>query len=150
MSPLSLRIPFTKRRPSIATEKALVTARPRNLSRQLTIPLEQPRRVGLRRQKQQTLEQEECIIFRMPYEIRELIWRAVLGGHCVAQDMNGVRIGDSSDPWPPWETPGGHRRGMRSFSWQPQGGRKFISILLTCRRMLVSPFLPVSCGVNIN
>jgi hypothetical protein len=137
MPPLSIHLPFSKRRQSKSIDKTPNPARPKGLSRRLTIPLEQPRRVGLRRQKQQTLEQEDCILFRLPYEIRELIWRALLGGHCVAQDMNGVRIGDASDPWPPWETPGGHRRGLRSFSWEPQGGNRFISILMTCRRMFV-------------
>lgn len=109
-------------------------------SRSLTLPLESPQRVGLRRTKQQTFEQEECPLFQLPYEIRDLIWKAALGGHCIAQDYNGTRIGDESDPWPPWETPGGYRRGLRAWGWEPKGGRNFIGLLLSCRRMFVSPF----------
>jgi hypothetical protein len=104
-------------------------------SRSLTLPLESPQRVGLRRAKQQTFEQDTCPLFQLPYEIRELIWRAAVGGHCIAQDYNGTRIGDESDPWPPWETPGGYRRGLRAWGWEPKGGRNFIGLLLTCRRM---------------
>jgi hypothetical protein len=140
MAPLKLRIPFSKRKESKPQEEDVILIPPPKLSRRLTLPLEQPRRVGIRRQRQQTAEQQECILFQLPFEIRELIWKSVLAGHCVARDLSGVRIGDCSDPWPPWEIPGGHRRGLRSFDWSPKGGNKLISLLLTCRRMFVLPF----------
>jgi hypothetical protein len=107
--------------------------------RALTLPLEAPQRIGLRRVKQQTFGQEQCPLFYLPYEIRELIWRAVVGGHCIAQDHNGTRIGDETDPWPPWETPGAYRRGLRAWGWEPKVGRNYIGLLLSCRRMFVSP-----------
>jgi hypothetical protein len=108
-----------------------------NRSRALTLPLQTPQKVGLRRTRQQTLDQLSSPLFHLPLELREQIYRFVLGGKCIAQDINGVRIGDCSNPWPPWEKPGGERRGLRPWGWQPGRPSHFLSILLACRQMYV-------------
>ncbi|KAF2437142.1 hypothetical protein EJ08DRAFT_655277 [Tothia fuscella] len=123
-----LRVPTKSSLPS----RSLRTA---TRSRSLTLPLISPQRIGLRRAKQQTIGQEQCAFFQLPYEIREMIWRAAVGSHCIARDVNGLRIGDENDPWPPWETPGGYRRGLRSWGWEPKKGRHFLGLVLSCRRI---------------
>ena len=106
-----------------------VAARPRSL----TLPLENAQKVGIRRTKQQTLEQPDCMLLQLPFELREQIYRFVLGGKCVAQDIGGIRIGDTSDPWPPYEKPGGERRGLKPWGWIPMRKTNMLSLLLTCR-----------------
>src|ERR1700761_6414359 len=106
-----------------------------SLTRCLTLPLESPQRIGLRRNKQRTFDQSNSFLFRLPVELREMLWIAVLGGHCIAQDLGGVRVGDPSNPWPAYERPGEQRRGLRTWGWRPSRPRHFISLLLTCRQM---------------
>lgn len=103
--------------------------------RALTLPLETPQKVGFRRVKQQTIFQADCILFKLPFELREQIYRFVLGGKCVAQDVGGTRIGDNSDPWPAYERPGGERRGLRPWGWEPSRRVNFLGLLITCRQM---------------
>lgn len=54
------------------------------IDRPLTPPLEHPRRVGsiLKSKRQQTLDQEQSILFKLPPELRVLIWKEVLSGFC--------------------------------------------------------------------
>jgi hypothetical protein len=117
--------------------EAIKPLKARNRARSLTLPLESPQKVGLRRTRQQTIDQVDSIVFRLPFELREQLYRFVLGGKCIAQDINGTRIGDASDPWPPSETPGGEWRGLRPWGWQPRRLSNFLSILMTCRQMYV-------------
>jgi len=105
------------------------------LTRCLTLPLESPQRIGLRRNKQQTFDQSNSLLFRLPLELREIIWMAVLGGRCIARDLGGVRVGDSSNPWPAYERLGEQRRGLRTWGWRPDQPRNFISLLFTCRQI---------------
>lgn len=114
--------------------KPLKTAtRPRSLS----IPLANPQKVGIRRVKQQTFDQNDSLLFKLPFELREQIYRFVLGGKCVAADASGNRIGDRSDPWPDYEKPGGHRRGLRPWGWVPLRSTNMLSLLCTCRQAYV-------------
>ncbi|KIW01544.1 uncharacterized protein PV09_07022 [Verruconis gallopava] len=109
--------------------------KPANRARALTLPLEAPQRVGLKRVKQKTVLQVDCVLFRLPLELRQQIYRIVLGGKCVAHDISGNRIGDRSDPWPPYERPGGERRGLRPWGWQPNRKTNILSLLVTCRQI---------------
>jgi hypothetical protein len=54
------------------------------IDRPLTPPLDKPRRVGslLNPKRQQTHGQEQSIVFRLPPELRMLIWKEVLSGYC--------------------------------------------------------------------
>jgi hypothetical protein len=56
----------------------------RSLDRPLTPPLGKPRRVGsiLKPKRQQTHNQEQSILFRLPPELRVLVWKEVLSGYC--------------------------------------------------------------------
>jgi hypothetical protein len=71
----------------------------------------------------------------LPFELREHVYRYVLGGRCIAQDVGGNRIGDRSDPWPAYEKPGGERRGIRPWGYIPNRTRNILALLLTCRQM---------------
>ncbi|KAE9970806.1 hypothetical protein EG328_006071 [Venturia inaequalis] len=110
------------------------------LSRRLTLPLDNPQRIGIagRRKTQKTIDQFASPLFQLPYELRGEIWRYVLGGKCMAHDLGGWRMGDASNPWPPWEIPGNRKlRGLKSLSglgWEPQCPKGFLSILMTCRQ----------------
>lgn len=108
-----------------------IATRPRSLS----IPLINPQKVGIRRTKQQTFNQAGTVLFRLPLELREQVYRFVLGGKCIAQDVGGNRIGDRSDSWPPYEKPGGERRGLRPWGYNPTPRTNILSLLMTCRQM---------------
>jgi hypothetical protein len=55
-----------------------------SIDRPLTPPLEKPRRVGsiLKPKRQQTHDQEQSILFKLPPELRVLVWKEVLSGYC--------------------------------------------------------------------
>ncbi|QDS75127.1 hypothetical protein FKW77_007564 [Venturia effusa] len=110
------------------------------LSRRLTLPLENPQRIGIagRRKTQKTLDQLASPLFRLPYELRAEIWRRVLGGKCMAHDLGGWRMADASNPWPPWEPPENRKwRGLKSLSglgWGPVRLKGVLNVLVTCRQ----------------
>ncbi|KAF2762130.1 hypothetical protein EJ05DRAFT_473065 [Pseudovirgaria hyperparasitica] len=63
-------------------ESSIVHPMLRSRKRTLSIPLLHPAKVGLtKRSLQSTLDQEQCLLFKMlPYEIRLIIWELILGG----------------------------------------------------------------------
>lgn len=139
MSILSTPTVFSNRRPSVDDTTSKVGGG--TLSRRLTLPLENAHRIGIRRTKQNTLDQLDSPLFKLPYELREQIWRYVLGGKCIAHDTGGFRFGDASNPWPPWELPEQRKlRGLKtlgSLGWVPGGLKGLLSLLITCRRAYV-------------
>lgn len=132
---------LSNRRPSVDDTGTKISRG--TLSRRLTLPLENPQRIGIagRRKTQNTLDQTSSPLFQLPYELRAEIWRYILGGKCMAHDMGGWRMGDASNPWPPWEIPGNRKlRGLKSLSglgWEAGCPKGFLSILITCRQAWV-------------
>lgn len=129
---------LSNRRPSVDDSNAKIGRG--TLSRRLTLPLENPQRIGIpgRRTTQKTFDQVDSPLFQLPYELRGEIWRYVLGGKCMAHDLGGFRVGDATSPWPVWEIPGNRMRGLKSLSslrWEPERPKGFLSILLTCRQV---------------
>jgi hypothetical protein len=132
---------FTRRSSTVSSISTQSSLDPTNAvvknrrTRALTLPLENPQKVGLRRIKQQTLVQDSSPLVALPFELREQIYRIVLGGKCIAIDLHDRRIGDQSDPWPAYERPGGERRGIRPWGFKPDRKANILSLLLTCRQM---------------
>ena len=57
----------------------------RGIDRPLTPPLTRPRRVGkilAAKRRQQTYDQSQAKIFKLPPELRDMIWKDVLSGYC--------------------------------------------------------------------
>ena len=70
------------------------------LTRSLTIKTAwTPKRDRLRKLKQETNNQAKSIWFRLPLEIREMIYRETLGGNRVAMDARTVKGLTKGDEW---------------------------------------------------
>lgn len=110
--------------------------------RRLTIPLDKgPIYQGTKRE---TNNQLQSLLFKLPYEIREIIWYEALGGHVINIDyINGklfTRVGcrcEGSErlrqlPAADWICATGRHRSLgKDYILSP------IRILLSCRRMCV-------------
>jgi hypothetical protein len=97
--------------------------------RSLTIPLPEPKRsiLPFKKDRQKTSEQQQCPLFRLPLELRELIWKFAVGRLFVV--MGSI----ASEPGPGvWTC---HRFPLNFPCGWNTPSKGLLNLLLTCRKM---------------
>ena len=115
--------------------------------RALTLPL--PEKLAwIKWRKQKTKEQTRCLLMKLPMELREEIYRQVLGNKTIRIWRTFDELGHTSSPTPVVKKRGGRLNGRLV----PDGPRRKprpinrvngnLALLLTCRQMCVIQFSP--------